>query len=182
MNMVNQNNCLGVFAMLSAFKRIELKLFKATIKVAYAKRAMSKNWKGSQVHCTTHTSLSSDLGTIMMDGVADLSSGSVELDFINTRSNPVIIKPGQIIAMAIQIESVEMLPDIEPDDDKSTPSTESVFSCVEKTYNFMYPCIISDEMMDAEQQEFDLDIDIAEAPLSQPRAIPREKGTLIDCV
>ncbi len=54
----------------------------------------------------------------MMDGVADLSSGSAELDFINVTSNPVIIKPGQIVATAIQIDSVEMLPDIESDADK----------------------------------------------------------------
>ncbi len=119
---------------------------------------------------------------IMMDGVADLSSGSAELDFINATSNSVIIKPDQIVATAIQIDSVEMLPDIEPDNDKLIPLTGSVFSCVEKMDNFMYPCIISDEIMDAEEQEFDLKMDIVEAPLSTHSAIPREKGTLIDCV
>ncbi len=103
---------------------------------------MSKNWKGSQVHCTTHSSVWADLSMIMMDGVANLSSGSAELDFVNATSNPVIIKPGQIVAMAVQINSVEMLPDIEPDDDKSIPSAESVFTCVEKRDNFLYPCII----------------------------------------
>ncbi len=37
---------------LQAVQRIELKPFKApTIEVAFAKRAMSKNWKWSQVHC-----------------------------------------------------------------------------------------------------------------------------------
>ncbi len=64
---------------LRAVQRIELKPFKSTtIEVAYAKRAMSKRWDGSQVHCTTHSSLWADLGTIMMDGLADLSSGSAE--------------------------------------------------------------------------------------------------------
>ncbi len=114
--------------------------------------------------------------------MAKLSSGSVELDFVNATSNPVVIKPGQIVATALQIDSVEMLPDIEPHDDKSIPSTESVFSCVENTDNFLYPCIISDEAMDDEEKEFDLDMDIIEPPLAGPRATPREKGKLIDCV
>ncbi len=58
---------------LRAVQRIEP--FKATtIKVAYAKR-----WDESQVHCMTHSSLCADLGIIMMDGVADLSSDSAEL-------------------------------------------------------------------------------------------------------
>ncbi len=35
-----------------------------------------------------------DLGTIMIDGVADLSSGSAELDFVKSTSHPVVIKPG----------------------------------------------------------------------------------------
>ncbi len=137
---------------------------------------MSRNWKGSQVHCTTHSSLWTDFDMIMVDGVAELSSGSVELDFVNATSNPVVIKPGKIVATAVEIESVEMLPDIEQDDDKSA------ISCVENTNNFMYPYIISDEMMDAEEKEFDLDMDIIEVPLSQPKVIPREKGTWIDCV
>ncbi len=43
---------------LRAVQKIELKQFKATtIEVAYAKRAMSKRWNGSQVHCMTHSSL-----------------------------------------------------------------------------------------------------------------------------
>ncbi len=105
---------------LRAVKRIELKPFKvANIEVAYAKRAMSKNWKGAQVHCMTYSNLWADLGTIMMDGVDDLSSSSVELDLVNTTLNPVVIKPSQIIAMAVQIESIKMLPDIETEDDKS---------------------------------------------------------------
>ncbi len=153
-----------------------------TIEVAYAKRAMSKNWKVSQVHCTTHSILWADLGTIMMEGMADLSSGSVELDFVNATSNPVVIKPGQIVVTAIQDDHVDMLPDIEPDDDKSIPSAESVFTCVEKPDNFLYPCIISDDAMDREEEEFDLDMEIVEAPLSRPQATPREKGTMIDCV
>ncbi len=63
-------------------KRIELKQFKAkAIEVAYAKRAMFKRWNGLQVHCTTHSTLWADHGTIMMDGIVDVRSGSVELDF-----------------------------------------------------------------------------------------------------
>ncbi len=43
---------------LRAVQRVELKPFKAcTIEVAYAKRAMSKKWNGSQVLRTTHSSL-----------------------------------------------------------------------------------------------------------------------------
>ncbi len=59
-----------------------------------------------------------------------MSSGSAELDFVNSTSNMIFIKPGQIVATTIQVDSVEMLPDCEPDDDKSIPSSESVFSCV----------------------------------------------------
>ncbi len=92
-----------------------------TIEVAYAKRAMSKRLDGSQVHCTTHSSLWADLGTIMMDGVAELRSGSAALDFVNATRNSVVIKPGQIVASAMLVDSVEVLPDIEPDDDKSIP-------------------------------------------------------------
>ncbi len=165
------------------YKRIELKLFKAaTIEVAYAKRAMSKHWEGSWVHCTTHSSLWANLGTIMMDGVADLSSSSAVLDFVNATPIPVVIKPNQNIATAVQIDFMETLPDIEPDDNKSIPAAESVFSCVMERDNFMYPCMISDEMMDADEDQFELDIDIVEAQLSRPRTIPRGKGTLIDCV
>ncbi len=75
-----------------------------------------------------------------------------------------------------------MLPDIEPDDDKSIPSAESVFSCVEKKENFLYHCIVSDEVMDAEEEEFDLDMDIIESPLARPQDIPREKWTMLKCV
>ncbi len=32
----------------------------------------------------THSSLRADLGAIMMDGVADLSSGSAGLEFVNS--------------------------------------------------------------------------------------------------
>ncbi len=108
---------------LRAVQRVELKPFK-TIEVAYAKRAMSKQWDGSQVLCMTHSNLWADLGAIMVDGVADLSSGSVGLDFVNSTSNPVVIKPGQIVATAIQVDSVEVLPDSEPNDNKSISSPE----------------------------------------------------------
>ncbi len=83
---------------------------------------MSKRWNGSQVHYTTNSSLWADLGMIMMDGIVDLRSGSAELDFINSTSNLVVIKLGQIVATAIEVDSVEMLPDSEPDDDRSIPS------------------------------------------------------------
>ncbi len=43
---------------LRAVQRIDLKQFKATtIEVAYAKRAISKRWNGSQVFCMTHSNL-----------------------------------------------------------------------------------------------------------------------------
>ncbi len=167
---------------LRAVQRIELEPFKATtIEVAYAKRAMSKRWDGSQVHCMTHSSLWADLGMIMKDGIVHLGSGSAELDFVNSTSNPVVIKPGQIIATAIQVDSVKMLPDIELDDNKSIPLAESVFSCVEKKDNFLYPCIVSDEAMDAEE-EFDLDMDIIKPPLARPQDIPREKWKMLKCL
>ncbi len=121
-------------------------------------------------------------GTIIMDCIVDLSSDSVELDFINSTSNPVVIKPGQIVATPIQVYSVKMMPDIEPDDDKSIPLTESVFSCVEKKDNFLCPCIMSDEAMDAEEEEFDLDMDIIEPSLARTQDILREKGTMLKCV
>ncbi len=88
----------------------------------------------------------------------------------------------QVKSKAVRIDSVEMLPDIEPDDDKSIPSTESVFTYVERKNNFLYPCVVSDEVMDAEEEEFDHDMKIVEAPLARPKAISREKGTMIDCV
>ncbi len=59
---------------------------------------MYKKWDGSQVFCMTHSSPWPDLGAIMMDGVARLSSGSAGLEFVNSTSNPVIIEPGQIAA------------------------------------------------------------------------------------
>ncbi len=98
----------------------------------------------------THSSLWTYLGTIIMDGIVDLRSGCAELDFVNSTSNPVITKPDQIMATAIEVDTVEMLPDIEPDDGKSIPSAESVFSCVKRKDDFLYPCIMSDEAMDAE--------------------------------
>ncbi len=113
----------------------------------------------------------------MMDGVADLSSGSAELDFVNSTSHPVVIKPGQIIATAMKVKSVEMLPDREPDDDKSIPSSEPVFSCTKREDEFLFSCIMSDEAMDAEEKEFDFNMDIIEPPLARPR----EKGTMLDC-
>ncbi len=36
--------------------------------------------------------------------------------------------------------------------------------------------------MDAEDKEFDLDMDIIELPLARPQEVPREKGTMIKCV
>ncbi len=117
-----------------------------------------------------------------MDGIVDLRSGSAELDFVNSTSNPVIIKPGQIVATAIEVDSFEMLPDSEPDDDKSIPSAESVFSCVKRKDEFLYPCIMSGEAMDAKKKEFDLDMDIIEPPLARPQEILREKGTMLKCV
>ncbi len=141
-------------------QRVELKPFKTwNIKVAHAKRAMSKKWDGSQVLCMTHSSLWADL--------------------VNSTSNPVIIKPSQIVATAIQVDSVEVLPDSEPDNDKSIPSPEPVFSCVKRKDEILYPCIMSDEAMDTEEKEFDLDIDIIVPPLARPREVPREIGMML---
>ncbi len=130
----------------------------------------------------THSSLWADLGTIMMDGVADLSSGSADLDFVNSTSHPVVIKPGQIVVTAMQVDSVEMLPDREPDDDKSISSSEHVFSCTKREYEFLFPCIVSDKAMSVEEKEFDLDMEIIEPPLARPLEVPKEKGTMLDCV
>ncbi len=130
----------------------------------------------------THSSLWADLGMIMMDGIVDLRSDSAELDFINSTSNLVVIKPGQIMVTAIEVDSVEMLPDSEPDDDKSIPSAESVFTYVKKKNKFLYPCIVSDEVIHAEEKEFDPDMDIIEPPLARPHEIPREKETMLKCV
>ncbi len=33
-----------------------------------------------------------------------------------------------------------------------------------------------------QKKKFDLNMEIAEAPFSRPKAIPRGKGTMIDCV
>ncbi len=124
----------------------------------------------------THSSLLADLGMIMMDGVADLSSDSEGLDFINSTSDPVIIKPDKIVATAIKVDSVEVLLDSEPDDDKSIPSPEPVFSCVKREDDILYPCIVSDKAMDAEGKEFALDMVIIEPPLARPQEVPRKKG------
>ncbi len=86
------------------------------------------------------------------------------------------------MATAIEVDSVEMLPDSEPDDGKSIPSAESVFSCVERKDELLYPCIVSEEVMNAEEKEFDLDMDIIEPPLARPQEIPKEKGTMLKCV
>ncbi len=112
---------------------------------------------------------------IMIDGIVDLKSGSAELGFVNSISNPDTIKPGQIVATAIEVDSVEMLPDIEPDDDQSMPSAESVFSCVKRKDKFQYHCIVSDEAMDAEEKEFDLDKYIIEPPLARPQEKQRKR-------
>ncbi len=90
-NKLSRISCNAIYH-LRAVKIIELKLFKATnIKVAYAKRAMSKYWRESQIHYATLSSLWADLGLIMMDVVTDLSSDySAELGFINAIPSPVI--------------------------------------------------------------------------------------------
>ncbi len=41
---------------------------------------------------------------------------------------------------------------------------------------------MSDEAMDAEGKEFDLDMDIIEPPLPRPEEILREKGIMFKCV
>ncbi len=46
----------------------------------------------------THSSLWADLSMIKMDGIVDFRFGSEELDFVNSTSNPVVSKPGQIMA------------------------------------------------------------------------------------
>ncbi len=70
-----------LYVIFELFKELNLNCSKRqTIKVAFAKRAMFKKWNGSQIHCMTHTRLWADLGTIMMDGIFDLRSGSTELD------------------------------------------------------------------------------------------------------
>ncbi len=80
---------------LRAVQRVQLKPFQTcTIEVAYAKRAMSMKLDGSQVLCMMHSNLWAYLGAIMIDGIADLSSGSVRLDFINSTSSTVSIKTG----------------------------------------------------------------------------------------
>ncbi len=143
---------------------------------------MSKRWDGPQVHRTTHSSLWADLGMIMKDGLNGLTSNSAQPDFVTSTSNLIVIKPGQIVEMIIQVDSFEMLPNNESDGDKSIPSTQSGFSCVESPNNFWYPSIISDEAMDAEEEEFDLDMDIVEAPLSRPQEILMKKGTMLKYV
>ncbi len=71
-----------------------------------------------------------------------------------------------------------MLPDSETDDDKSIPSPEPVISSVKRKDEFLYPCIVSDEAME-EENEFDLDMDIIEPPLARPQEVPREKGMML---
>ncbi len=110
-----------------------------------------------------------------MDSIVDLRSRSAELDFVNSTSNPVIIKPGQIMVTVIEVDSVEILLDSEPDDDKSILLAESVFSCLERKDEFLYPCMVSDEAMDVEDKEFDLHMNIIEPPLARPQEIPRQK-------
>ncbi len=52
---LSRSNCNAI-CQLRAVQRIELNPFKATtIKVVYAKRAMSKRWNGSEVHSMTHS-------------------------------------------------------------------------------------------------------------------------------
>ncbi len=65
------------------------------LKYVMLKEPCPRNGIWSQVHYTTNSSLWVDLGMVMMDDAADLSFGSAELDFVNSTSNPGIIKPGQ---------------------------------------------------------------------------------------
>ncbi len=83
------------------------------------------------------------------------------------------------MATAIQVDFVEMLLDSEPDDDKSIPLPEPVFSCVKRKDEFLYHYIMSDKAMEAEENEFDLDMDIIEPPLARPQEVLREKGTML---
>ncbi len=55
-------------------------------------------------------------------------------------------------------------------------------SGVKRNDEILYLCIMSDEAMDAEEKEFDLDMDIIEPPLARPQEVPREKGTMLKCV
>ncbi len=47
---------------------------------------------------------------------------------------------------------------------------------------FLYLCIMSDEAMDAEDKEFDLNMDIIELPLARPHEVPSEKGMMLKCI
>ncbi len=51
----------------------------------------------------THSTLWADLGMIIMDYVANLSSSSAELDFVNATFNPAVIRPGQIILQLFRL-------------------------------------------------------------------------------
>ncbi len=48
--------------------------------------------------------------------------------------------------------------------------------------NFCVLAFVSDKVMDAEEKEFDLDMDIIEPPVARPHEIQREKGTMLKCV
>ncbi len=56
---------------------------------------------------------------------------------------------------------------------------EPVFSCVKSKDEFLYPCIMSDEAMEAVENDFNLDMDIIDPPLDRPQKVPREKGTML---
>ncbi len=56
------------------------------------------------------------------------------------------------------------------------------YLCVERKGKFLYPCIMSDEAMDAEEKEFDLDMDIIKLALARSQEILRKKGTMLKCV
>ncbi len=47
---------------------------------------------------------------------------------------------------------------------KSIPSPDPVFSCVKRKDEFLYTCIVTDKAMEAEENEFNFDMDIIEPP------------------
>ncbi len=64
---------------------------------------------------------------------------------------------------------------------KQIPLAESVFSCVKRKDEFLYPCIMSDKAMDAEEEESDLAMDIIKPHLARPQQTLMEKGTMLKC-
>ncbi len=138
---LSRSDCIAI-CQLRAVQRIELKLFKATtIEVANAKRDMSKTWDGSQVLCTTHSSLWADLAIIMMDRVADLSSSSAELDFSTGHQTLSLSSQVKLWRHPYMFTLLKCCLTV-----KSIPSTESVFSCVKRNDKFLYHCRLVREL------------------------------------